>query len=282
MAAPSKPYVFPLVLPSDPFQRTVKCTLGRLVLGFNSGLKDRFLAGHQPTDRWQRFALQALVQGMEARGDTAGIARLQQHYWSAADVVAYHDGVDDRFNTMFLQAHGAIVDRLVGAAQAAGCKSLLEIGCGSGRVLAHFAQHAPSIDRFIGVDLSPQQVSVNQQRFPDPRIQFVAGDAVEHIKAHGGSHRAYLSYGGVLEYLPQARLQGLLDLLATRSPVVFGIVEPVAADFDLQGSVSVHYGAERSLSHPYAHMFRQAGFDIVWQEESRVDGHRFLMLVAKA
>jgi SAM-dependent methyltransferase len=278
-----RPYAFPLVLPAHPVKRWVRCTLGDLVSRMRPGLKDRLQAGAQPKDRWERLALQALVNGLERRGDTEGIARLQQHYWSAADVVGYHEIVDSRFDTMFLGAHKAIVERLVDAARDAGAHTLCEIGCGSGRVLAHFAAHAPAIDRFIGVDLSPQQVAVNAQRYTDPRITFVADDALAWIDAHGGDRWSFLSYGGVLEYIPQQRLADFLCTVAQRSPAVFGIVEPLAKDFDPDAErTSRHYGAERSLSHPYPAMFTQAGFSVLWREEAEVEGHRFLMLVARA
>ncbi len=257
--------------------------MGRICLALSPGLRERLIAGEQPRDRWQRFALQAIVHGMERKGNTEGIARLQQHYWAAADVVAYHDGVDDRFDSMFLKAHQAIVEQLTTAARNAGCTTLCEIGCGSGRVLAHFAASAPDLERLVGIDLSPQQVALNGQRHLDPRLAFVAADAVEWIRTNGRSHWSYLSYGGVLEYLPQERLNGLLRTVAGRSPVVFGLVEPLASSFDVdRATMSQHYGAERSLSHPYPKAFRDAGFEITWQEESLVDGHRFLMLVARA
>lgn len=277
------PYAFPLVLPSDPIKRWTGCTIGRFVLTLRPALERSFLDGHQPEGRWERFALQAVVDRYERQGNTSGISTLQQHYWTTGNIVAYHEQVEQRFETVFKGAHYGIVDHLLDAAHGIQSTTFCEIGCGSGLVIAHFAERTQQIPRFIGVDLSPEQVAVNEQRYRDPRISFVGADAIAWIQERNTAGWTFLSYGGVLEYIPQERLRGFLRALASKAPAAFGIVEPIAEGFDPeQATESIRFGAERSLSHPYVRMFTEAGFQVTWKQEVRVEGMRFLMLVARS
>lgn len=280
---PQERYAFPLSTPSAPLERWLRTTLGRTVLALRGGLRAELLAGAQPRTGLERTALLALVAELERRGDTEAIARLQRAYWAASEVVHYHDLVDERFTGTFLVHHVDVVNALLAAAKTANVSTLIEIGCGSGRVLEHIATLAPELQELIGMDLSPAQVERNNARSTDQRVRYLAGDAVEHIHAMAAPGQAFFSYGGVLEYIPQARLAAMLRHIQQRSPAVFGLVEPLVEGFDpKRAGPSQHYGAERSLSHPYHALLTAAGFTVVHERDSDLNGMRMYELVAVA
>ncbi len=57
-------------------------------------------------------------------------------------------------------------------------KSVLEIGPGYGRLLASMLGLGRPFARFVGIDLSADNVGYLRLRFRDPRAEFVAGDVV--------------------------------------------------------------------------------------------------------
>jgi SAM-dependent methyltransferase len=99
---------------------------------------------------------------------------------------------EDRAFERFLEAADAVV-----AGRAAFCRGqlLVDLGCGTGLVLAHF------LDRFargVGIDISPRMLAVATRR-QLPRAEFLAGNGFEltkHVPAAG----AVLSRGILLSH----------------------------------------------------------------------------------
>lgn len=59
---------------------------------------------------------------------------------------------------------------------------LVEIGTGEGTVLEHLSVKLPQIERFVGIDLSDSQIEVNKSINKNPKLEFVASDAIDWIK----------------------------------------------------------------------------------------------------
>jgi SAM-dependent methyltransferase len=103
---------------------------------------------------------------------------------------------DDRAFDRFLEAADAVV---AGRAEFCRGQLLLDLGCGTGLVLAHF------LDRFahgLGIDISPQMLAIAARR-QLPRAEFLAGNGFElakHVPAAGAvfSRGILLSHYGPL------------------------------------------------------------------------------------
>ncbi len=211
---------------------------------------------------------------------------LHDWFWSNTPAVQFHEFAERRFEHWFLANHVAIVPAIRAALEAdpVTYSTLCEVGCGSGKVLQHMTQAFPEIRRFIGLDLSPEQVARNRVRFPAQRMEFEAADGPTWIDRNAQPGWIYLTCAGVFEYVSRDNLLALLTTLATRlKPSLFGMVESLSDDYDLENdSESVPYGAEMVFSHNYIEILNLAGFDILHRSEQRVDNQRWLLLVARS
>ena len=244
--------------------------------------------GHSPpavpqqAERAKALIRHARLQWALWRGDPAAIEAQLVSGWRDVSRDGYYDVYADRFAAWFFGPHQPLMQRLLDTLPALGVRELVEIGCGDGRALEHCAAHLPTLDRFVGIDINAEIIARNRlDASADARIEYVVGDAGSWIAAHPQSHRALLSYGGVMEYFAPATLRALFRTLATHPPSVVALCEPVDPAHDLaRDTASRSFGVERSFSHHHAHLLRDAGFEIAWRDEVHDGGVRWMMLVA--
>ena len=118
--------------------------------------------------------------------------------------------------------------------------------------------------KLIGIDLSEEQVSINNKKFQDnSRMEFVASDGIVWIMKYAKNNTVFVTYGGVLEYFTERRLADFLSYLRVLEKIIFVAIEPVGIDHDFDVNPNTQlYGIERSFSHNYPKLFKDAGFDI--------------------
>jgi SAM-dependent methyltransferase len=278
---------FPLAVSGQPsLKSALKVRAGLLLASLMSQRATRLSQGQGAPDLSlaDRLIIAGLVRRHERQGTLEQLNGLHDWLWSSRQAVAFHEQAQARFQSWWLDTHSAIVQPLRDEIQAnPGCYSTLcEIGCGSGLVLADLAQRLPQLERLIGLDLSPEQIERNRARFADmPKLTFESGDAAVWMRDHAQPGTIYFSNAGVLEYFPEAKLRAMLRQIAALQPAAFAIVEPIDCQHDLERQFqSRNYGAERSWSHHYPHLFRDSGYTIRWQREIGFAGLRWLMLVA--
>lgn len=236
-------------------------------------------------DFLDHMLIAGLVHDHQQRGRLDELTALHDWFWTHGPATEFHEFAETRFDRYFLGHHAAIVPALRAAlAAGAPAAALCEIGCGCGRVLQHLAREFPGVPRVIGLDLSEAQVERNRARYVAERMQFEAGDGIAWIARNAQPGWAYLSYGGVLEYVARARVAALYESLATRlAPATMLLVEPLAADHDLEREPqSKVYGAENTFSHNHVALLADAGFELLSRFEQQVDGQRWLLIVARS
>lgn len=275
-------WTFPLVLPSSRLRRSVQTSLGRVLARALPRRTQRLQDGNAPHDLVDRIVLAGLVSRHRAEGSLDRLAAQHARFWASADAVRFHAATESRFERAFLGAHRDILGMLDAALAPGDISTVCEIGCGNGRVLGHLAARLPQVQRLVGLDLCARQSALNAERYDDPRLDFVAADASAWIPAHAQPGWAYFSYGGVLEYFPQAALAALFAGMALRPPACIALVEPLDLEHDLaQSRDSRPYGAELSFSHNYPHLLAQARFGVLAQHECMHAGLRWLLLAAR-
>ncbi len=229
----------------------------------------------------------ALVRDHERRGRLDELTALHDWFWTKGQVaVQFHEFAETRFERWFLGHHVAIVAalRMALASDDARHGALCEIGCGSGRVLQYLGHEFPEVPRMVGLDLCADQVALNRRRYAGERLEFEAGDGLAWIAQRASPGWIYFVCGGVLEFFARDKVLALYRLLASRlAPALVAMVEPLADDHDLGSEPqSKVYGAENTFSHNHVELLRIAGFDLLSRAEQRVDGQRWLLLVARS
>lgn len=219
------------------------------------------------------------------RGDEARLRRNLTHYWTSHRGDAFYDAYPDRFERWFLGEHFAIVEELERILRRRSeIRTLVELGCGDGRVLAYLADRFSSLESFTGLDINPGIIRRNRRVHADrPGLRFECSDLTPWLNENLGPGSLVFSYGGVLEYLPESELRSLFATIrSSASPSVLALVEPIAPDFDPERETrSRPYGPESSLSHPHRHFLEEAGWEIAF-EQSQHGEHHWMLLVAVA
>ncbi len=227
-----------------------------------------------------------LVRTHQQRGTLDELTPLHDWFWSRESVLQFHEFAERRFEHWFLGHHVAIVPQIreaLGADEVA-FETFCEIGCGCGRALEYMAQAFPEIPRFIGLDLSEAQTARNRARYTGQRMEFESGDGLQWVARHARPQWVYFIHGGVLEFFSRARVLELFSLVGSRlAPSLLAMVESVSDDHDLDHDAgSIVYGAENTFSHNLIELLRLARFDILHRSEQRVDGQRWLLVVARS
>jgi SAM-dependent methyltransferase len=247
-------------------------------------LSRRIAAGdaRAASGRIGRMILRAQARRAARAGDWSSLAARLAAYWRSGEGDRFYDAYADRFDRWFRDAHAPWVEALCSEIASGPYERLVEIGCGDGRALAHFAARLPSLETLTGIDLNASIIARNRARYADnPRLRFEAGDAAAWLAQHAAPGLVVAAYGGVLEYVQPDTIERLFEKLAARAaPVMVALVEPLDESFDLSRETRSRAGGlESSFSHPYTRMLERAGFAIRFAREVRIE-HRWLMLIA--
>lgn len=276
---------FPLQLPAGRAKRWARVLLGRLLCAVAPNRERALLAGEveHPFVLADRLRVAALVDRHLRQGTLDQLAPIQARFWAGGQATDFHAHAESRFQSWWVERHSKVVGWMQDERQRrpGAYRRLVEIGCGSGLVLADIAQRVPELDTLVGLDLSAPQIEMNRQRFKDPRLQFEAGDASDWIARHLEPGSIVFTNAGVLEYFSMPKLRALFRDVAAKAPAMIVMIEPMALGFDADSDAEpTPYGAENSLSRPYARLLREAGFVLRRHEYEDESHHRRFLCLA--
>lgn len=214
----------------------------------------------------ERLMRYSLVKKLDKIQDYNTIAELNRNFWINNDATIHFLETKDFFETIFLTKFTFIFDILKKKLQTQSEEftTLVEIGTGNGDVLNYLSSSFPKINRFVGIDLSFDQIKINKKKFnKNKKLEFVASDAFDWVKEHGQSNTIFVSSNGVLEYFKQERLESFLKEINRLGSTIFIAMEPNRVEHDLETNVNtLLYGDEPSFSHNYPKLFKSAGFNL--------------------
>jgi len=206
----------------------------------------------------------SLLQRLEKIEDYDTIAKNNREFWIKNDAIDLFKEREDTFEADFLPNCTFIFEMLKNelSNQTEQFNTIVEIGTGNGDVLNYLSKEFPQINRFIGIDLSTDQIELNRKKFEhNQKLEFVARDAFDWVIENGQSNTIFVSSRGVLEYFLEEHLQDLLIKINQLGKTIFVAIEPNAAGHNFETEPKTQlYGNEPSFSHNYPHLFKSAGF----------------------
>lgn len=219
----------------------------------------------------ERLMRHAILKKVEKKADVETLAKLHRNYW-VNQGSEFFSSTNDSFENEFLPNCSFIFNLLKNelSNQTVHYTTLVEVGTGNGNVLNYLCSAFPEIDRFIGIDLSPVQIELNRKKFiENKKLEFVASDGFDWVKTHGQGHTIFVTSRGVLEYFTEKRLQAFFKEINQLGKTMFVAIEPngVAHNFKVNPHSEL-YGHERSFSHNYPELFKNAGFSL-WHLSSK-------------
>ncbi|WP_405399590.1 methyltransferase domain-containing protein [Maribacter sp. Asnod2-G09] len=220
------------------------------------------------------FMRKALLKKAEQELDYAKLSKFHEAYWKKQGAT-YFSATDDSFENSFLPECTFLFDllELKLSMEKHNFHTIVEIGCGNGKVLNYLSTKFPNVDRFVGIDLSQQQVSLNKDGYSgNEKLEFVASDGFEWANTHATENMIFVTSRGVLEYFTESKLQEFLYQLNALGKTTFIAIEPNGVHHNLEtNKTSQPYGYERSFSHNYETLFNTAGFDL-WHNTKKDKG----------
>jgi predicted TPR repeat methyltransferase len=231
----------------------------------------------------KRQILHARLRRAQGRGDEAEIVQAFRTSWRGAFGDKFHSSFAEwRFN-LFLESHVKVVDALDAFVKRSGApfSHLVEIGCGSGAVLAYCRERLAWATDAIGLDISGAAIArASAIQRPDRQLAFACIEACDWLRGHPRPGTAVISYNGVLEYLSQAEFDDLLGALALAPPAALVLVEPVDQRHELDRQPgSFMFGDEGSFSHNHRSRLEKAGFEVVFSEEGHLGANRAMLML---
>lgn len=238
--------------------------------------ENRITLVHKPKHNMsisERLMRGALIRKLDKIQDHKAIAELNRDFWINKKATELFADLEDTFETDFLPHCTFIFDLLKNelSDQSEEFSTLVEIGTGNGDVLNYLSSEFPEINRFVGIDLSPDQIEINNKRFTNnKKLEFVAADAFDWVKEHGHGNTIFVTSRGVLEYFLEPRLQELFKIINGLGKTIFIAIEPNGANHNFDTNPkSQLYGHEPSFSHNYPQLFKNAGFNI-WHFSQKI------------
>lgn len=234
-------------------------------------------------ERLMRFAI---LKNAEKKENHGQMAEIQRKYWVNKGA-AYFEVFADQFETVFLPHYSILFDELAEKleAETKNFDTLVEIGTGNGKVLDYCSSKFEKVQRFVGLDLSEEQIEINRTTYAhNKKLEFYAKDGIEWITNNCSSNTIFVTVGGVLEYFPQEVLVKFLSHLNTLGPTYLATIETNGLDHDFDKNPdSQPYGEERSFSHNHKKMYPEVGFKL-WHHSKyypKSRHHYFTLLGAK-
>ena len=216
----------------------------------------------------ERLMRSALLKNAEKNQDFNMLAEYHENFWKETGRKYFSEKenvLQDFFLSKSLIVFEELQDILKDTSQ--NFHTMVEIGTGTGDLLNYLTTEFPRIDRFVGIDLSVEQIDFNKKNYEQNiKMEFVAADGFDWIKENGTNNMIIFTSGGVLEYFTEQRLQEFFSYLNELGSTIFIAIEPIGANIDFtKNPNSQPYGVERSFSHDYVRLFSNAGFSL-WHE----------------
>lgn len=222
----------------------------------------------------------ALVKKLEDIEDYEEIAAINRNFWENNTATELFKETEDGFEKDFLPNCTFIFDLLKHELNNSKYKieTFVEIGTGNGDVLNWLSGEFPKVKKFIGIDLSKNQIQLNKKKFQtNKKLEFIAADVHEWVKEHGTDNTVFVTSRGVLEYFLESKLCELLKNIKQLGGVYFVAIEPNGGDHDFENSPhSQLYGDEPSFSHNYPGLFKNAGFNLWHFTQKRWSGSTYM------
>lgn len=219
----------------------------------------------------ERFIRKSLLRKVEINSDHETLSKFHKAYWENQGD-NFFAATTDSFENNFLPECSFIFELLKEklSGENHDFNTIVEIGTGNGKVLNYLSEQLPQIDRFVGIDLNQNQIKQNRETYKkNTQLEFVASDAFDWVNTYANKNMIFVTSRGVLEYFTESRLQDFLQQVNRLGNTIFIAIEPNGIDHDLKiNKHSELYGYERSFSHNYELLFKNASFNL-WHHSKK-------------
>ncbi|GAA3865159.1 class I SAM-dependent methyltransferase [Streptomyces lacrimifluminis] len=165
--------------------------------------------------------------------------------WDAYAASAFREDAEPVFRWTQYAGHGP------GAELLGNPRSVLEIGCGTGRALAHLARHGV---RAHGVDLSPVMVEKTAEKWRDTGAVFRCAEVLAHLAECADTYDAVYSVFGAAWFTDPGRLFPLVrQRLNAGGVFVFSHPPAIPGAYGPQGMYKGGFAGKALFTYRYSY-----------------------------
>lgn len=165
--------------------------------------------------------------------------------WDTYAASAFQEDTEPAFCWTQYAGHGPGPEVLGGPG------SVLEIGCGTGRALAHLAQRGV-VAR--GVDLSPVMVKKTTAKWAATGAEFVCAEVLEHLREHDVTYDVVYSIFGAAWFTDPGRLFPLVrQRLAPGGVFAFSQPPAIPGAYGPQGMYKGGFAGKAMFTYRYSY-----------------------------
>ncbi|QKW07038.1 class I SAM-dependent methyltransferase [Streptomyces sp. NA04227] len=165
--------------------------------------------------------------------------------WDAYALSVFKDDAEPVFNWTQYAGHGPGPELLGDAS------TVLELGCGTGRALAHLATCGV---RGRGVDLSSVMVEKTNARWAESGATFVQAEVLEYLAAHDETYDAVYSIFGAAWFTDPGRLFPLVrERLNPGGTFVFSQAPAIPGAYGPQGMYKGGFAGKAMFTYRYGY-----------------------------
>jgi len=235
----------------------------------------------QAPDAIDRLIRSAMFWWRSRDKSGSALSNLHQNFWRAQSAGDYYSGTKGRFEKVFLPNFDHFLDLAATEMKKHNLENIVEIGCGDGQLLRHMKQRIPA-ERYIGIDLSEDQIDENKRSDKELGLEYHSGDAADWVISESPTNSLYVTGLGVLEYFTQSQLTSLLKSISGNAPpacVLF--IEPIDAQAELsEFDKSYVAGEEHSFTHHYPNRIQECGWRMLHAEQVLLPPYRWFVAIA--
>ncbi|MEU8591329.1 class I SAM-dependent methyltransferase [Streptomyces sp. NPDC048664] len=165
--------------------------------------------------------------------------------WDTYAESAFKDNLDPSFCWTQYSGHGPGTELLGNP------ESVLEIGCGTGRALAHLAQQGV---RATGVDLSPRMVRRATEKWAALGVRIEQGEVLRWLAAEGSRYDAVYSIFGAAWFTDPSQLFPLVhERLVPGGTFVFSQPPAIPGAYGPQGMYKGGFAGKAMYTYRYSY-----------------------------
>jgi SAM-dependent methyltransferase len=184
----------------------------------------------------------------------------REKFWGGKAGMRWHEGVGDREKLIEFRNS---VRRFAAQLSPA---TVVEIGCGNGVEIARIADQIDGPRRFVGIDLSVDQIELCRKTKRNPKLEFYASDGVSWIRQNRSIGGGLIVSICALECFTNGELKTFLEASRAGNWAI-ALFEPIGPLNDYLNFESVPRG-NLAYSHNYEALIRSAGYNIVRAERT--------------
>lgn len=235
---------------------------------YRQACMEDFFAGEGPAGWMAHLIRKEIVRRYRALPDAEKRRMNREKFWGAQPGLKWHEMKRElysdpkKFGTDFLRLRGPLVKQIQDLSAACPeIDTLCHIGTGHGILLDYLTSQVPGIRKFVGIDISADQIRMTQERYRgNPKLEFHHIEALDWLKTRQGKGTIFVAVGTLQYFTPEEMEEFVRAVKELAHPGAIAISETVSVR--MTSAVHSTPRGDINYNHPYPDLFRRERYHL--------------------